>query len=126
MILKHKIAFVEGDIDTERVQLISVHNPKYGRIDLCFKANMHIPFAKIKLHSTDTYGDAKKVENDAARLGNEIAKRWNEHGEMVEVLIDSKNLLDRITESPDEIEDWKYSVFNMTNTLETLIEKLKK
>lgn len=77
MEIDHKFDFVEGTFDTETGELICVRIDKYCEVKLCFKSNMHIPFAKIKLHSRDTYGDAKSVIDDAYNLGNEICKRWN-------------------------------------------------
>lgn len=77
MILKQKWAFVEGDIDTDTVEMVSVAKKKYVEVDLCFRAGMNIPFATIKLHSRDLFVDADEVFEDAASLGEEIARRWN-------------------------------------------------
>lgn len=77
MILKHKIDFVEGDIDTETQKLSCCGNRKYGQVSLCFDCRMSIGFASIKLHSSGTAKDADAVFNDAHKLGEEIARRWN-------------------------------------------------
>lgn len=77
MQINHKLEFVSGSFDTIAGKLICVKNPKYGRVDLCFAADMNIPFARIKLHSKDLAVDADAVMNDAYALGQEIARRWN-------------------------------------------------
>ena len=77
MEINHKIQFVEGAFETDTDELICTGSRKYGEVNLCFKANMHVPFAKIKLHSRDRFIDADAVFNDAMKLGNEIAERWN-------------------------------------------------
>lgn len=77
MILKHKIEFVEGDIDTETQKLSCGANRKYGQVSLCFDCGMSIGFASIKLHSSDTAKDVDAVFDDAHKLGDEIARRWN-------------------------------------------------
>lgn len=69
--------FVDGPFDTDTGELACVGNSKYGRVDLCFKADMYVPFAKIKLHSRDLAVDADAVFDDAVALGNEICRRWN-------------------------------------------------
>ncbi len=79
MEINHKIEFVDGPFDTDTGKLIAVQNPKYGSVTLCFKANMNIPFAKIKLHSNDLAVDADAVLDDAYNLAEEIARRWNEY-----------------------------------------------
>ncbi|AFR36265.1 hypothetical protein B739_1674 [Riemerella anatipestifer RA-CH-1] len=39
---------------------------------------MNIPFATVKLHSEDTFGEAKLVADDAYNLAKEICRRFNE------------------------------------------------
>ena len=75
--IKHKIEFVDGPFDTMTGKLICVGNRKHGTVSLCFKANMNIGFAKIRLHSRDRAIDADAVFEDALSLGKEIARRWN-------------------------------------------------
>lgn len=77
MLINQKFDFVEGAFDTETGELICVEKSKYAEVTLCFKENMHIPFARIKLHSRDTFGEAKATMADAYKLGEEICKRWN-------------------------------------------------
>ena len=77
MKIKNLFEFVEGDMDTETDKLICVGVKKYGEVLLCVKSNMHIPIAKIKLHSKDLAVDADAVFDDAVKLGEEIARRWN-------------------------------------------------
>jgi len=77
MILKHRIEFVDGDIDTDKQKLSCGANRKYGQVSLCFDCGMSVGFASIKLHSSDTAKDADAVFDDARKLGEEIARRWN-------------------------------------------------
>ena len=78
MKIKQKFKFVEGDFDTDNGKLVCVRQYKYAQVTLCFKENMYIPFAKIKLHSNDLHIDAKEVIDDAHNLGIEICRRWND------------------------------------------------
>lgn len=78
MDIKHRIADVTGAFNTDTGRLVCVPLPKYCEVLLCFKAQMNIPFAKIKLHTEDRYFDASAVFSDATALGTEIAARWNE------------------------------------------------
>lgn len=78
MEISHKFEFVEGNFDTKEGELICVIKDKYAEVNLCFKSNMHIPFATIKLYSKYLFVDAKEVMNYAYDLGNEICRRWNE------------------------------------------------
>ncbi len=79
MKIKTKIRFVEGDFDTKNGELVCVKSNKYSSVELCFKTDsLHVPFAKIKLHSRDTAVDADAVFEDAGKLGDEIVRRWNE------------------------------------------------
>lgn len=81
MDISHKIEYVNGDFNTITEHLIAVKNPKYGSVTLCFKANMYISFAEIKLHSRDLAVDADAVIDSAYDLANEIARRFNEFPE---------------------------------------------
>jgi hypothetical protein len=78
MLIDHKIEFVDGKFDTLKGELIAVKDSKYGIVNLCVKSNMHIPVAKIKLHSKDLAVDADAIIDDAYKLAQEIARRWNE------------------------------------------------
>ena len=77
MEIKQKFNYVDGSFETDTGKLVCVKSEKYCSVELCFKENMYIPFAKIKLHSKDRYIDAKEVLDDAYNLGKEICKRWN-------------------------------------------------
>lgn len=77
MKIKHKFTHVNGDFDTDTGAIICVQRTKYAEVVLCFKANMNIPFAEIKLFDTDLYKDAEATMEDAYKLGREIAHRWN-------------------------------------------------
>jgi hypothetical protein len=78
-----RFQYVDGDFDTSVDQLVCVHNQHYGTVDLCIKANMNIPFAMIRLHSSNLAVDADAVYPDAVRLGDEIVRRWNEANEKI-------------------------------------------
>ncbi|WP_300440638.1 hypothetical protein [Christiangramia sp.] len=78
MEIGHDFNFVNGAFDTKQGELVAVQKNKYKEVHLCFKANMNIPFAKIKLHSADRFESADKVMNDAYQLATEIARRFNE------------------------------------------------
>jgi len=75
--IKQKFDFVDGEFDTDEGELSCVSTEKYMSVYLCFKHNMNITFAQIKLHSSDRYIDAKEVFEDATILGKEICRRWN-------------------------------------------------
>jgi len=77
MEIEHKFDFVTGNFDTLDGELICVANEKYQTVNLCFKENMNITFAKIRLHTRDLYVDSKAVFASAKQLGDEIARRWN-------------------------------------------------
>lgn len=78
MKINHKIKFVNGPFETEDGKIVSVGSKKYGEVQLCFKANMNVPFASIKLYTRDLAVDADAVFKDAENLGEEISRRWNE------------------------------------------------
>lgn len=79
MEINHKFWNVNGAFETETGELVCVGLKKYNAVLLCFKANMNIPFAEIRLHSEDLAVDADAVFDDAVKLGDEIARRWNEN-----------------------------------------------
>lgn len=80
-LINHRIEFVEGAINTEVDELVCVKSKKYCEVLICIKGSMNVPIAKIKLHSRDTYADAKAVFQDACNIGDEIVKRWNAYNE---------------------------------------------
>jgi hypothetical protein len=91
MEINTKIKFVSGSFNTESEQLVCVKNKKYGSVDLCFKTNsLHVPFAQIKLHSEDRAIDADAVFEDACKLGDEIARRWNQVPDAISNLLKMK------------------------------------
>lgn len=76
-----KIRFVEGSFDTQRVKMLCIPNGNHGRVDLCIEdpdCGWNISIGQIKLHSRDLYIDFKATLADATKLGEEIARRWNE------------------------------------------------
>lgn len=93
MEIKHKFQHVEGNFDTDGGKLSCTHYQKYDEVLLCFKANMSIPFATIKLYSSDRWADARDTFNDAGNLGDEIAKRWNQHQGLMKIAEEALELL---------------------------------
>ena len=71
---------VEGGFETKDAEMICVPRRKYGEVSLCVKSNdgFNIAIAEIKLYSKPTFGEAMGVFNDATKLCEEIARRWNE------------------------------------------------
>lgn len=60
---------------------IELTDEQYKQVeDMYLKAgnNWNFPIAKIQLHSKDLYVDFKATYEDAVKLGEEIARRWNE------------------------------------------------
>lgn len=80
MEIKLRLNNVQGRFETDTGKIECVEHSKYDEVKLCFKGNnANIPFARIKLHSSNLAIHAKAVFKDAANLGHEIAKRWNEY-----------------------------------------------
>ncbi len=74
-----KFNFVEGSFNTEDIEMLCIADENHGTVELCVcDGGWNIPIAKIKLHSKDLYVDFKATLGDAKRLGDEIARRWNE------------------------------------------------
>lgn len=86
MQINQKFKFVEGSFDTLTGQIKCVVSSKYLEVELCFVSGnadsetpgMNIPFAQIKLYHPGLRVDAEATIDDAANLGKEIARRWNE------------------------------------------------
>ena len=95
-VIKHKFLNVTGDIDLDEVEIISVPRKKHARVDLCFKANMHIPFARIILHSKDRFVDAEASFESAVMLGDEIERRWKLQAENKRLREENKEKDERI------------------------------
>ncbi len=72
-----KMDGVTGNFDTSTGTLTCVHYQKYDDVILCFKEKANIPFAQIKLFDSGLLKDAKSTYEDACKLGDEIARRWN-------------------------------------------------
>ena len=71
---------VEGGFNTQDAVMICVSKQKYGQVHLCVKSEngWNVPIAEIKLYSKPTFGEAMGVFDDATKLCEEIARRWNE------------------------------------------------
>jgi hypothetical protein len=73
--------YVKGSFDTKDVEMLCLPSDKHGTVTLNIREkerSTNYPVAKIKLYSGDTYAAFKEVYEDAVKLGNEIARRWNE------------------------------------------------
>lgn len=71
-----KMQFVQGDTSIEEMEIISVASNKHKAVQLCIKANMHIPIAQIKLYDSNLFIDATATFDDAAKIGNAIEDAW--------------------------------------------------
>lgn len=69
---------VDGSFDMAEGKLVCCKKHKYGSVELCFQANMNIPFASIVLYEDDRLVEAQSAFEDACKLGDEIVRRWNE------------------------------------------------
>lgn len=79
MEIKPEYSHLEGYIDTSTNKLICKGVSRYGEVWLNFvEGELEIPFAKIMLTSNPTVQGMQDVYEDAVKLGNEIARRWNE------------------------------------------------
>ena len=77
MKIQQKFRHVTGEFETDTVKMVCVPSRKHMEVDLCLADGMNYPIAEIKLYSEDLYSHAVTVFDDAAALGEEIAKRWN-------------------------------------------------
>ena len=76
-----KFKFVEGSFNTKTNKMLVIASDNHGTVELCFKeedCGWNIPFAEIKLYDSGLYKDFKATMEDARKLGEEIARRWNE------------------------------------------------
>lgn len=76
-----KFKFVEGSFNTKTNKMLVIASDNHGTVELCFKeedCGWNIPFAEIKLFDSGLYKDFKATMEDARKLGEEIARRWNE------------------------------------------------
>ncbi|MDR0430602.1 MAG: hypothetical protein LBH58_09030 [Tannerellaceae bacterium] len=81
MKIKPKWNFVEGSFETKEVKMLCVPSDQHGVISLCIKEKgkcTNFPIADIKLYSKNLYVDFKETYDDAVKLCEEIARRWNE------------------------------------------------
>jgi len=72
-----RFAFVKGTFDMDTDKLVCVSKNKYKDVHLCFKSNMNITFAEIKLYDSELYKDKEATFESAVKLGEEIVRRWN-------------------------------------------------
>ena len=79
MKIKQKFQHVTGEFDTDTMKMVCVKSPKYQSVDLCFQDGMNYPIAVIKLYDRDSWQDVEACFEDAGKLGDEIARRWNLH-----------------------------------------------
>ena len=90
-----KFTFVSGSFDTDEVKMLCLPSDNHGKVDLCIKEKdcaWNIPIGGVKLHDRDLYVDFKATLEDATNLGNEIARRWNEHEEWHECKEDTDDV----------------------------------
>ena len=73
-----KFRHVSGSFDTDKHDMVCVKSHKYKEVQLCIKDGMNFPIAEIKLFNEDRWSHKEAVYDDACKLGDEIARRWNE------------------------------------------------
>ena len=76
-----KWSFVKGSFDTSEVKMLCVPSHEDVVVELCVKEKggaWNYPVASIKLHSRNSYADFNETYDDAVKLCEEIARRWNE------------------------------------------------
>lgn len=86
---------MSGSFDTDEVKMLCLPSDNHGKVDLCIKEKdcaWNIPIGGVKLHDRDLYVDFKATLEDATNLGNEIARRWNEHEEWHECKEDTDDV----------------------------------
>lgn len=79
-----KFKFVEGSFETKTNKMLCIASDKHGTVELCFKEEgcaWNFPFAEIKIYDSGRYVDFAATMEDAKKLGEEIARRWNEFPE---------------------------------------------
>ena len=74
-----KFSFIEGVFDMNTNELICVSKDKYKDVHLCFKGNINVTFAEIKLSDTDKFVDKSATFEDTTKLGEEICRRFNNY-----------------------------------------------
>jgi len=95
--LVHRFDYVNGSMNIEDIEIISVCSRKRASVDLCIKANFNIAFAHIRLYSRDRYADAVACFDSAELLGKEIERRWRlqaENARLKALLENSKTQLE--------------------------------
>lgn len=65
-----------GTLNSE-LPMICIPSNKYKEVQVCLKDGWNYPIATIKLFNTNRLIDAEKTYEDTAKLGYEIARRWN-------------------------------------------------
>lgn len=81
MEITQKFKFVKGSFDTLTDKMLCIASDNHGTVELCLKeedCGWNIPIGEIKLYDSDLYVDFKATMGDAKKLGDEIARRWNE------------------------------------------------
>lgn len=76
-----KFDYVSGSFDTDEVWMLCQTSAIHGNVEMCIQEKVRVwnlPVAIIKQHSRDLYVDFDVTKEDATKLGNEIARRWNE------------------------------------------------
>lgn len=130
MKINQKFDFVDGAFDTDTGKMECVEHRKYNMVYLCFKENMNIPFAQIRLHSSDLSVDAQEVLEDANNLGEEIVKRWNDYKELKHFYDssmglfctdkDPKELLSKFNNRKDKSKNWAEWISDITFELKEI------
>lgn len=78
-----RFEYVSGTFDMDKDNLVCVSKDKYKDVYLCFKSNMNVDFAEIKLYDSNLFRDKESTFESAVKLGEEIARRWNLQSENI-------------------------------------------
>ena len=84
MVITPKFRFVEGSFDTKESKMLCLASDNHGTVELCIKdpdCGWNVPIGEIKLYDSNLYVDFKATMEDAQKLGDEIARRFNEFPE---------------------------------------------
>lgn len=71
---------ISGSFDTKTNKMLCIAHRQGGYVELAFKENncdWNFPIATIKLYDGNTRMKFEQTFEDAEKLGEEIARRWN-------------------------------------------------
>ena len=83
MLIASKFHYFSGSFDTKTTEMVCVVKRKYLTVYLCMKSDngWNLPIAHLQLSSSDSCKVIEPLFEDMCKLGEEIARRWNECNE---------------------------------------------